>query len=186
MSKRPLDFLFVAIQILLLCIYIIKPQFISNELDNLFQFTGSVLMGFGLLIVLMGLWQLRAQLSPFPSPKAGGDLISEGVFKFIRHPIYSGILFIAFGWAIYLVDFDRMLYSLALLIFFTVKANYEEGRLSQHFQGYEDYKSRTGRFLPYSRGADSKESAPIVNQTNSDIEESEQADDEDQVKDQDQ
>ncbi len=44
-----------------------------------------------------GVWAGRAlgkNLTPFPQPRAGGELVEHGPFRYARHPIYGGgILF---------------------------------------------------------------------------------------------
>lgn len=76
-------------------------------------------------------------------------LVTEGPFRFIRHPIYTfqivmlvGVLFLLPT----LLSFFAMAIHLACV---SIKAGDEEAYLlGVHGKGYSDYLSRTGRFLP--------------------------------------
>ena len=145
MSTYWKDRLLVTVQFILMATYIIPV--------NLGHFPGFPVAG--LFFILLGgfaiitaIWQLRHSISPFPSPKANANLIHEGVFSWVRHPIYTGILSAAFGYIIYTGSVWRSVLSLVLLILFQYKARYEEQLLKERFRQYEFYMNKTGRFLP--------------------------------------
>ena len=76
-------------------------------------------------------------------------LIRTGPYKYIRHPIYTGLLTSVVGTAIVVSEY-RALVSLAIfLIGWTLKAKKEEAFLSQEFgPAFEEHKRLTGFFLP--------------------------------------
>ncbi|MBK5193648.1 MAG: isoprenylcysteine carboxylmethyltransferase family protein, partial [Flavobacteriaceae bacterium] len=76
------------------------------------------------------------------------ELIITGLYKWIRHPIYSGILLLAFSFALYQNSGFKILISFFMLILFYFKTGYEEKQLSLKFPEYKNYKMNTGRFLP--------------------------------------
>ncbi len=117
---------------------------ISENLHKLALFGG----GIGLVLVLVAFLQLNTNLSPFPSPKKGSKLVTGGVFVFARHPIYSGILFMAFGVSIWLGSGYKLIISALLYLLFFLKSRYEEQRLQEVFPEYEAYRQNTGRFFP--------------------------------------
>lgn len=104
--------------------------------------------GIGLLVILIAFLQLNTNLSPFPSPKQGAKLITSGAFAFARHPIYSGILFMAFGLSIWFHSGYKLIISFLLFLVFYFKSRYEEKRLRIHFPEYVLYSRETGRFFP--------------------------------------
>jgi protein-S-isoprenylcysteine O-methyltransferase Ste14 len=67
----------------------------------------------------------------------------------MRHPIYSGIIFLFSGYSVYQNSVYKLLISLLLVILFYLKSNYEEQRLAQKFPDYKQYRSKTGRFFPW-------------------------------------
>lgn len=42
---------------------------------------------------------LGRRLTPLPFPKESSSLVQTGVYAIVRHPIYSGGLVLAIGWA---------------------------------------------------------------------------------------
>ena len=76
------------------------------------------------------------------------DIIQNGVYKLIRHPIYTSNLlliigvFIACGSALILINFC------ILFIYYLMAALSEEKALLNHFPQYKKYKKQTGMFLP--------------------------------------
>ncbi|MDX1602830.1 MAG: isoprenylcysteine carboxylmethyltransferase family protein [Salinimicrobium sediminis] len=142
------DKIFVGLQLLLFIAYLLEVEMlmfrISENMHKLALFCG----GIGLVLVLVALLQLKTSLSPFPSPKKGTKLITGGVFVFARHPIYAGILFMAFGISVWLGSGYKLIISVLLYLLFFLKSRYEEQLLQETFPEYVEYKKHTGRFFP--------------------------------------
>ncbi|WP_079735051.1 methyltransferase family protein [Salegentibacter salegens] len=102
----------------------------------------------GFLIVLTAILQLNTNLSPFPKPKENASLITTGIFKYIRHPIYSGILIFLFFLSLYFASTYKIGITVLLLILFLFKSVYEEEQLWLKYPNYRDYRQHTGRFFP--------------------------------------
>jgi len=86
--------------------------------------------------------------SPFPSPRSNSSLISHGIYKYVRHPVYSGIIVALFAYALFSFSAFRLFITASLIILFYFKTNLEEKLLKERFTDYEDYMKRTGRFFP--------------------------------------
>ena len=58
----------------------------------------------GLAIALAGVWAFRrAKTTVNPvTPKATTAMVTSGIYRFSRHPMYLGFLCVLAGWAIYL------------------------------------------------------------------------------------
>lgn len=142
------DKIYVGLQFLLFIAYFFEVEMlmfrISENMHKLALFCGAV----GFVLVLVALLQLNTSLSPFPSPKKGAKLITRGVFIFARHPIYAGILFMAFGMSVWLGSGYKLIISVLLYLLFFLKSSYEEQRLEETFPEYVEYKKNTGRFFP--------------------------------------
>ncbi len=99
--------------------------------------------------MFVALFQLNKNLTAFPTPKENGNLIQTGIYKVIRHPIYSGIIVSTLFFGIYIESSWKIFISICLLILFYFKSNYEENLLSKFYSEYSDYKKHTYKFFPY-------------------------------------
>lgn len=148
MKLQKADFTFVMIQCGLFFLYIFDiPQW-QCTLPKLIVLTGIPVTILGLAIILIAILQLNKNLSPFPTPKSGSQLIQNGLYKYIRHPIYTGILLLFLGYSIYATSGYKLLITFLAFVLFAYKSRYEEKRLTLVFEEYAAYKKRTGRFFP--------------------------------------
>lgn len=46
------------------------------------------------------LFSLGRNISPLPAPRQKHELVTSGMYNYVRHPLYAGLLMIAFGLAI--------------------------------------------------------------------------------------
>ncbi|MGE5314801.1 MAG: methyltransferase family protein [Acidobacteriota bacterium] len=110
---------------------------------------GLILIAAGIIFIAAGLWALRAQLTPLPYPRENSVLIETGPYAIVRHPVYTGGIFMAFGWGLVLHGVLTLLYSLMLLVFLDVKSRREEHWLCERFPAYDAYQKRTRRLIPF-------------------------------------
>ncbi|MGH2511471.1 MAG: methyltransferase family protein [Candidatus Limnocylindrales bacterium] len=103
----------------------------------------------GGLFSVFGIWNLRPSLSPFPRPMPGRILVETGVYRLIRHPIYSGLVLAAAGWGLACASAAALAATVLLALLFNAKALLEEGWLCQAYPDYDDYQARTKRFIPH-------------------------------------
>ncbi len=150
MTKPPFkDLLFISIQMLLFVAYLlpISIGFFTINLLVKYLFLGLSVLGF--LVIILAIIQLDKNLTPFPSPKQNGSLINTGLYKFVRHPIYSGIIVCTIAFGFYNQNIWRIGIGVFLWILFYFKSIYEEKMLSDKFSQYIDYKHDTRRFFPF-------------------------------------
>ncbi|REA60100.1 isoprenylcysteine carboxylmethyltransferase family protein [Dyadobacter luteus] len=143
------DIIFVSVQIGLSGLYAFVPNLISFSAHRIIEVAGAILALAGLLVILAAVYQLRRSLTPFPSPVKNGELITSGLYRYIRHPIYSGIILAAVGYGLHAGDAFKLMISLALWILFYFKSRYEEEMLLAFYDHYKQYRSRTYRFFPF-------------------------------------
>ncbi len=142
------DYAFVGIQIILFIIYFLDLQFVNFNTPYWFEVCAGIFTMIGILIILISILQLNTTISPFPSPRFKTILITSGMFKYMRHPIYSGIIISSISYSIYSGSTYKLIIAVILYFLFYFKSVYEERKLSQHFLNYENYKKITGRFFP--------------------------------------
>jgi protein-S-isoprenylcysteine O-methyltransferase Ste14 len=78
------------------------------------------------------------------------ELIETGIFRYIRHPLYSSLLFLT--WAIFLKNTTIGLFLISLLssVFLCLTALFDENECIAFFgEKYKDYMKRTKMFVPF-------------------------------------
>ena len=104
----------------------------------------------GILIVISGLIGLNwKSFSVFPEPRPDGKLVTTGIYAFIRHPMYAGILAIT---SVLVLDFPSWPRAFALLILITVfliKIQKEERWLAAQYPDSKDWRDKTDRLIPF-------------------------------------
>lgn len=146
-KKNIRDYLFVGMQFVLFGLYVFEwlPRV---KVPAAVLVLGITAAGAGLLTALLSVLNLNRNLTVFPTPKKNAELVQTGLYRWVRHPIYSGILLSAFAFAAGTGSLHKLLTAIALLILFYFKTAYEEKRLAEHYREYADYRKRTGRFFP--------------------------------------
>jgi len=112
---------------------------------------GGVLVMMGVVIAALAGMKLGPNLTPLPIPKAEGELITGGFYRYVRHPIYTGVLLAAAGVVVLQASLAHIIGFLLLWGVLTVKALGEERMLAEKYEGYTEYISATGRFFPKLR-----------------------------------
>ncbi len=92
---------------------------------------------------------LGDQVTPFPRPHAAGTLRREGAYALVRHPIYGGVLLLAWAWAL-LTSPVALVPALLGIPFLEAKRQREEAWLAEQHPDYQDYQSQVPRrFIPF-------------------------------------
>ena len=101
----------------------------------------------------IGIWALNHnQLGNFniqPKHKEGSTLITTGIYKYIRHPMYTSVIVMMFSFFIANPTWLEGLLLLSLIIVLILKAKREEKHLSMAHSNYSSYCKKTKLFIPY-------------------------------------
>ena len=94
-------------------------------------------------VTLGGNWSGRITL------KQDHELITTGPYRFVRHPIYTGLILALLGSAIVEETLLLVFVLIAVTWGFVIKARIEESYMLVNFgTRYEDYRALTGLLLP--------------------------------------
>ena len=96
-----------------------------------------------------GIWVLGSNRTIFPEPQPDSALIRKGVYRHVRHPLYSSVMFLAFGWACWWQSLAAAAAAVLLTLLLILKSRDEEVRLARHFPDYNAYRRTTRRFIPW-------------------------------------
>lgn len=101
---------------------------------------------------LFGAWSLLAlgnSLTPYPAPRADGELVERGPYRIVRHPIYTSLLIMLFGVCLW-GSWWGLVPLTVLLVWWLGKAQVEEAFLRTAYPGYEQYCQRVRkRLIPW-------------------------------------
>lgn len=144
----------VAIQTLLIAAFVLMPPWpgVQDGWPSLATILRWLLLAIcwmsAGLFGIGGLKAIRRYLTPLPYPVEGNRLVETGVYRLVRHPLYSAIMLAFAGWTIFSVSLTHLLLTLLAILFFRHKASKEEAWLTRRHPNYPDYAARTGRFIP--------------------------------------
>jgi len=135
----------VVVQVILFVFFFVA--LIAGE--TIAEFAGLIYVrSTGLLLALVGsgisLWSAlehRFRVSPFPRPIAGARLIESGPYRFVRHPMYSGIIAFTVGAGLAYANLAAAITGIMFFVFFMAKTGREEEMLLVAVPGYRGYRS---------------------------------------------
>lgn len=86
-------------------------------------------------------------LTPWEPPK---NLVVIGLYRFVRNPMYLGVLTLVLGWSLLFVSPMLVLYLLLLIVSFHLRViRYEEPRLREQYgDAWEAYRQLVPRWFP--------------------------------------
>jgi protein-S-isoprenylcysteine O-methyltransferase Ste14 len=148
--------LLVALQFVLFFAFLFLPTWNPWLSQNLLSSTTlprlAMLALCGLIALAMGffgLFKLGRNLTPLPYPLDHNQLVTQGIYGWVRHPLYSSQLFAALGWVCYSLSLGHLLLLVVGFFFFDYKARKEENWLSQRHPEYADYAQRVSKLVPW-------------------------------------
>jgi protein-S-isoprenylcysteine O-methyltransferase Ste14 len=111
---------------------------------------GCALAALGVFLFWKSHRDLGRQFSPTLEVKEAHHLVSDGIYRRIRHPMYTALFAIAAAQLLLIgnaVVGPAFLFAFSLLYFTRIDA--EEAMMLAHFgTAYADYQARTNRLLP--------------------------------------
>lgn len=115
-----------------------------------FRIIGTAIYFGGLATAVIGRLQLGKNWMDLEDYEvlAGQSLVANGIYRYIRHPIYTGDVLLLVGLELALNSWLVLGISIPLLVVIR-QALAEEAVLSRAFPGYEAYCMRTKRFIPF-------------------------------------
>lgn len=112
---------------------------------------GSVVLVVWGLVLLHRLGRSRppAEGSPMFAWENTGTLVTTGVFRYIRHPMYASLLFFTWGALLKSVSVGALALAAVATAALAATAKAEEmENIARFGQEYRDYMRRTRRFVP--------------------------------------
>jgi protein-S-isoprenylcysteine O-methyltransferase Ste14 len=145
---------FVVVQAILLGLLFFGPVRLNAgeacSIQNaLLQWLGYAVFIVGSSIAIIAAFHLGKNLTPLPKPKDNAELVQTGLYRWVRHPIYFGVIVLALGWGLIQQSTLVWIYVLVLMIFFDIKSHKEEKWLCERFSEYPEYQGRVRKLVPW-------------------------------------
>ena len=142
---------YATLQTVLLCLFALvfffddRPALFPPETSRT---AGSVLCVIGLVLMFSAFAAIRGAVQIAPEPKRGARLATTGVYRQLRHPIYTAILLLAIGLFLRKPTASIAATAAAVVVFLVIKVRFEEQRLLARYPEYAEYRNRTWGLIP--------------------------------------
>jgi len=114
------------------------------------RMAGAVICICGLVFTLWARYTLAGNWSSDVTFKREHELIRTGPYRFVRHPIYTGLLVMFAGTTLHIGQLRCLLGLLLVAIGFWIKLGQEERLLARHFpEAYPVYKRDVKALIPF-------------------------------------
>ena len=141
-------FTLVFLQFGLLGLLIISP---AGHAPTFAPIASVILYGVAVIGAVPAFVNLRPALTALPEPKEGAPLVTHGIYRWIRHPMYTALLSLSAGLAVARWTVLALVIASLMAIVLSIKSRYEDRLLRNRWPQAREYQSRTGRFLPRLR-----------------------------------
>lgn len=134
----------VALQFIIIALLLLLNDSIFNHLISL------CISALGFVFGMYTLYFNRiGNFNITPEIKENSKLITNGAYKYIRHPMYFSVFLMMGGVILTKIDVVNILCYMALIVVLYLKASKEEKLLSEKFEEYKHYKTHTKMFIPF-------------------------------------
>ena len=143
--KAAYEKILVFLQFFIVSLHFFQLEFIPQkqiiQVSPLSYLVGFLIIIISLIILLIAIKELGRNLSPFPRPKNNSILVSTGIYRFTRHPMYYSLILISFGVFITKLSIYYLFLSISLGLIIKLKIALEEQYLKNKFKNYLLYKN---------------------------------------------
>lgn len=101
------------------------------------------------IIAGLAFFAKRFSVSVFPSPTKRMQLVTSGIYGYIRHPMYLAVILLGLAWVVPAINIISSVLWIMLVADLTAKIILEERLLIKQFPEYKTYQKKTARLLPF-------------------------------------
>lgn len=148
---------FLIVQFLLFMLYFIDLDWMEFSIHVFIKYSLILIMLIGIFTLFFGILNLKENTWFIISTgskeqteqiKENNIFLTAGIYQFIRHPIYAGILVVMMSYALLDTSMFKVLVTLTMGLVFFYKSILEEKWLFRKYRNFRLYKQKTGRFFP--------------------------------------
>ena len=143
--KAAYDLTLVFLQLTIISLHFLQWEFLPKkqiiQVSPFSYFLGILIIIIAFIIMLVSIKDLGRNLSPFPRPINNSNLVTTGIYRFTRHPMYYSLIFISFGVFTIKLSFYYLFLTIILAFIIKFKITLEEKYLMKKFKNYLIYKN---------------------------------------------
>ena len=143
--KAAYDLMLVFLQFFIISIHFFKLEFIPQKQiiqESPFSYSlGILIIIIAFIIMLVSIKDLGRNLSPFPRPIKNSNLVTTGIYRFTRHPMYYSLILISIGVFIIKLSIYYLFLTTSLALVIKFKIALEEKYLMNKYKNYLLYKN---------------------------------------------
>ena len=143
--KAAYEIILVFLQFFIISLHFFQWEFIPQkqiiQATPFSYFLGILIIIIDFIIMLVSIKDLGRNLSPFPRPINNSNLVTTGIYRFTRHPMYYSLISISFGVFITKLSIYYLFLSIILGLIIKFKIALEEQYLKNKFKNYLLYKN---------------------------------------------
>lgn len=109
---------------------------------------GTLLVAAGLLFAVWARLHLGRNWSGRVEVKTGHELVRDGPYRWVRHPIYSGMLLALAGTACAIAEWRGVIAFACAVVGVLLRIRAEETQMRRLFPEYEEYRRRSWALIP--------------------------------------
>jgi len=111
---------------------------------------GMFFVGVGVLVGVLALYKNHfSNFNIGPEIKKNASLITDGIYGYIRHPMYVSVLLIMLGVLVWYANIYELVLYILLVINMLVKMFYEESLWKAKGDEYKEYSKETSMLIPF-------------------------------------
>ena len=143
--KAAYEIILVFLQFFIISLHFFQWEFIPQkqiiQVSSFSYILGYLIIIVAFIIILFAIKDLGRNLSPFPRPINNSNLVTTGIYRFTRHPMYYSLIFISFGVFITKLSVYYLFLTTSLILIIKFKIALEEQYLKNKFKNYLFYKN---------------------------------------------
>ncbi len=141
-SKKEL--LLVFSQFIIIALHFFKVNLFNQKLFHvellIINYISNFLIFIALIFIIISVKKLGKSISPMPKPKENSKLVTSGIYRIFRHPMYYSLILISLGLLLKSLTCFNLILTILLIFIISIKIKIEEEYLSRKFIDYKLYK----------------------------------------------
>lgn len=150
-EKRSFLLIFAALSGTIVTAYIVGEMKAFEQAMPWLKAIGILFFAGGVFLRYWGILHLKAQFTRHVTVRKGDGIVSTGPYRMLRHPLYTGLLLIAIGMALFFQSIAAAVFGGALVGWALARRmdGEEEMLIGEFGEEYREWMKRRARLIPF-------------------------------------